>query len=61
MLYTAKEVADKLKVSRSWVYTLVQMARLTPTRKQPLLFTEDEVQRYINNNKGVVISQLKED
>ena len=52
MLYTAKEVAERLKVSRSWVYTLVLMNRLIPTRKQPLLFTEEEIQRYLNHNQG---------
>ena len=52
MLYTAQEVATELKVSRSWVYTLVQMNRLSPERTRPLLFTQEEIERYkTNHNK----------
>ena len=50
MLYTAQEVATELKVSRSWVYTLVQMNRLTPARTRPLLFTQEEIERYKNDH-----------
>ena len=45
-LYTAREVARQLQISQSYVYLLVQMRKLTPSRTDPYLFSEEEVQRY---------------
>jgi predicted DNA-binding transcriptional regulator AlpA len=55
MLYTAQEVAEMLQTSRAWVYALVQMKRLMPAKNRPLLFTQEEIERYQSNhdvNKG---------
>jgi len=53
MWYTAQEAANKLGVSRSWVYTLVQIRRLTPIKRHPLLFTEEEIDNYMKDNAEV--------
>ena len=49
-LYTAREVARQLDISQSYVYLLVQMRKLTPSRTKPYLFSEEEVQRYKENH-----------
>jgi len=46
MFYTAREAAEKLGVSRSWVYTLVKMRELVPIRYNPLLFAQEEIDNY---------------
>ena len=50
MLYTAREVARQLDISQSYVYLLIKLKELNPSRTKPYLFSEEEVQRYKENH-----------
>ena len=49
-LYTAREVARQLDISQSYVYLLIKLKELIPSRAKPYLFSEEEVQRYKENH-----------
>lgn len=49
MLYSAREAADRLGISQSYIYLLVQLKKLTPIRTTPLMFTEQELQRFADH------------
>jgi len=51
MLYSAKETAEQLGISQSYIYLLVDMGKLTPARENPLMFTQEEIERYKANKE----------
>jgi enoyl-CoA hydratase/carnithine racemase len=49
---TTKELADELRCTSSNIRDLVRRGRLTPVRRQPMLFTRSELDRHKSRRKS---------